>query len=206
MQSIVQTIGAVNFPAFMGERVYMREFTKEKGLPQDLKRWQPTVDAMLDGVDTDGPIFIMIDQKIVEPNTTHRRPGMHLDGYWNAAKQRHGGVPRPGHITDLQAAQTMGYWDRPWNAPKPGEISLCPEALILASDVIGCRALLGEWEGEIGEGGDVSHLDLSHMEEFVMQANMAYAGNVSMLHESIPLPVETKRSLVRLSVPGFEVH
>lgn len=202
MQSIVQTIGAVNFPAFLAERVYMREFTKAKGLPNDLKRWQPTVDQMLDGVDTDGPIFIMIDQKIVEPNTTHRRPGMHLDGYWNAAKQRHSG----GHITDLHAAQEMSMWDRPWNAPRPGEISLRPEALILASDVVACRALLGEWEGEIGEGGDVSHLDLSHMDEFIMQANIAYAGNVTMLHESIPVPVQTKRSLVRLSVPGFEVH
>lgn len=205
MKSIVQTIGAVSFPAFMAERVYMREFTKAKGLPSDLKRWQPTVDQMLDGVDTDGPIYIMVDQKIVEPNGTHRRPGMHLDGYWNAAAGRH---QRPGgHITDLHNLQASAWENqKPWNAIlKPGQ-TLPHEALILASDVVGCRALLGEWEGVIGEGGDVSHLDLSHMDEFVMQANIAYAGNVTMLHESIALPVGAQRSLVRLSVPGFEVH
>lgn len=197
MQSIVQTVGAVSFPAFLAERVYMREFTKKDGLPSDLKRWQPTVDAMLEGVENDGPIYIMIDQKIVGGQTSHRRPGIHIDGYWNAQGRRH---DQPGHITNFAS-----MWDRPWNAPKPGEI-IPHEALILASDVSGCRALVGEWEGVIGEGGDCSHLDLSHLQEIIMQPNIAYAGNVTMLHESIVLPVETKRTLVRLSVPGHAVN
>lgn len=31
----------------------------------------------------------------------------------------------------------------------------------------------------------------------------AYAGNVSMLHESMPLPTDTLRTLVRINVPGW---
>jgi hypothetical protein len=54
MQSIVQERGRVVFPEHAGERVYMREIFKRKGLPPDLRRWQQTVDAMLEGVETDG--------------------------------------------------------------------------------------------------------------------------------------------------------
>ncbi len=82
MQSIVQQRGKVEFPQFMGERHHMRPFFKADGLPQDLARWQPTVDAMLDGIDTDGPVYIMIDEGKVEAGKCHRRPRMHLDGFW----------------------------------------------------------------------------------------------------------------------------
>lgn len=190
-QSIVQQRGSVPFPAFTGERVYMREFRKADGLPIDLRRWQPTVDAMLQGIDTDTPIYIMIDQGRVMAGSSHRRPGVHLDGYWVPAIRAHSG--RGGHVT--------GEWDtgRRW---KQCDFSQ-PEALILASDVVACRAYEGVWEGECGEGGDCSHIDTSHMRKVLMQSGVAYAGNVTMLHESLPLMAETTRTLVRLSVPNW---
>lgn len=63
-QSIVRSGLSVTFPAFMAERVYMEEFTKQDGLPEHLSRWQNTVDTMLTGVDTDGPIYLMVDQAV----------------------------------------------------------------------------------------------------------------------------------------------
>lgn len=45
----------VLFPSFSGERIYMREFSQVAGVPADLRRWQDTVDAMLDGIRVDGP-------------------------------------------------------------------------------------------------------------------------------------------------------
>lgn len=54
--SKVQRLGRVPFPAFTGERVYMQCFTKAVGLPSNLARWRATVDAMLIGVDCEGPI------------------------------------------------------------------------------------------------------------------------------------------------------
>ena len=94
LNSIVQQRGAVTFPAHTGERVYMREFRKSTGLPAHLSRWQSTIDAMLDGVDTDGPIYLMIDQGVVKATSSHRRPGLHIDGYWNPAISAHGGGGR----------------------------------------------------------------------------------------------------------------
>ena len=194
MKNLSQVIelGAVQFPAFLAERVYMREFRLETGLPEDLRRWQGTVDQMLAGVDTDSPIYLMIDQGVVKANTSHRRPGAHIDGYWIAAKQRHGGSG--GHV---------GRWDSPgqqWNSCSFDKA----EALILASDVSASRALVGSFEGFPGEGGDCSLLDLSNLAEVRLKAGIAYAGNVTMVHESLPVLQDTTRTLVRLSVPGWD--
>lgn len=189
--SEVQKLNTVSFPEFTGERVYMEKFYKQDGLPNHLSRWQPTVDQMLDSVDTDQPIFIMIDQGIVKPNTSHRRPGPHIDGYWIEELQAHGSTG--GH------RMHKGPWDTsPWNHVNFSD----PESIILASDVVGCKAYTGQWEGDIGEGGDLSHLDLTDLLNFPMHSHVAYKGNVTFIHESIPVPIETQRTLVRLNLKG----
>lgn len=200
MESIIQKRSQVTFPQHTGERVYMREFFKRNGLPVDLERWQPTVDAMLDGVDTDGPIYLMIDQGFVRARNLHRRPGIHIDGYWVPSIQSHrGGGHRGGHIS------ASGEWDN--DGPKWITDSSAtywpPEALILASDVRACRAFAGEWDGVPNEGGDCTHIDTSGMQEIILDAGFTYAGNVTMLHESLPVPVDCLRTLVRLNVPGW---
>lgn len=203
MQSIVQQRGTVTFPTHTGERIYMREFTKRFGLPADIFRWQETVDAMLDGIDVDGPIYLMVDQGYVRGGKTHRRPGMHIDGYWvPAIHAHHNPVPhhsvtpsrRDGmHIHAGSHDHGRHIHDRNWPI----------EAIILASDVSACRAVTGVWDGVIGEGGDCSHIDVSGMSEVVMQAGNSYAGNVTMLHESLPIAHDCLRTVVRLNVPGW---
>lgn len=192
MWSIAEKRQAVSFPEFLGERVYMREFRKRDGLPSDLKRWQKTVDAMLDGIDVDGPIYLMVDQGIVRSGNTHRRPGLHIDGYWNPGVFAHGGRP-PGH----------GHVPTPDRPRHIHAMDWHPEALILASDVSACRAMVGQFEGVPADGGDCSHIDVSGMDEIRFQSGYAYAGNVTMLHESMPIPYDCARTLVRLNVPGW---
>lgn len=194
LTSTLQERGAVHFPENTGERVYMREFTKTGGLPFDLRRWQPTVDAMLAGVDAVGPVFIMIDQGLVRAGTPQRRPGLHIDGYWVPSLQAHGGGGG-GHVGCASGWDTGNRW-------KQCDFS-APEALILASDVSASRALVGDYTGEPGEGGDFSHLGTAGLCEIKLQAGRVYAGNVTMLHESLPVERDTLRTLVRLSVPGW---
>lgn len=177
--SSVQQRGRVAFPVFQGERIYMREFTKAAGLPADIARWQSTVDAMLDGVDTDGPIFIMVDQGGVRANTTQRRPGLHVDGYWNPAIYAHG-----------HGGQRIG--------------SVESEAIILASDMLGCAAYVGEYEGEPGSGGDCTHIDADGLTRVEMEPGRVWAGDaLRMLHEAIPVERDCVRTVVRLNVPGW---
>lgn len=208
--STCSVIGNVVFPEFTGERVYMRKFNKKNGLPQDLKRWQPTVDAMLDGVDATGDIFIMIDQGFVRGNTTHRREGLHIDGYWHEISNGHHGhrlTPIAGKHTG--EGESSGR-HRPYCKNINGHGGLhagwenqdfsLPEDLILASNISACRALIGEYECVFKQGGDASHINTQHMTEIMLKENIAYKGNVTMLHESLPIKYDCYRTLVRLNV------
>lgn len=246
-QSIVQQRGDVSFPAFMGERVHMQKFYKEDGLPEALKRWQPTVDGLLEGIDTDLPIYLMIDQANVKAGLPHRRPGLHVDGYWNEgdgwgsdywnpsksahgghrAIRAHSGRPIRGHIpampspgthkpfgggshTSIQVPSGRGHSGShsviqrhsagsSWDSPDFSS----PEGIILASNVTAARAYRGLWEGNIGDGGDCSRVDVSNLIEVPMEAGKVYAGNVAMLHESLPVQQDCQRTVVRLNVPGW---
>lgn len=261
-KSTCEALGAVSFPEFTGERIYMEKFFKDKGLPEHLKRWQPTIDQMLEKIDIDEPMYLMVDQRVVEPNTTHRRPGVHIDGYWidhelygKGIKGRHDSGHRPylnavdaenPYITDHHGniigrnpncpktpiTDTHGNI-RGWNDPREeipdydshGNIrgwkkndkrmdSLIisndwskadfeePESLLLASDYASCKGYLGDWSGEIRKGGDCSLVDLSNLTEIILQPNQTYRGNVSFLHESLPINVKTQRTLVRINLKG----
>lgn len=177
--SSVQQRGAVRFPAFIGERIYMREFTKAAGLPADIARWQPTVDAMLDGVETEGRIFLMVDQAVVREQATHRRPGLHVDGHWNPALYAYG-----------HGGSSIGNTES--------------ETLILASDKLGCAAYVGAYAGEPGSGGDCSHIDASGLLRVEMEPGRVWAGDtLRMLHEAVPVERDCMRTVVRLNVLGW---
>lgn len=196
MLSIVEKRNQVTFPAHTGERVYMQPFTKRDGLPKSLRRWQLTVDQMLEGIDTDGPIYLMVDQKRVSAGAPHRRPGIHVDGNWHPSIQAHGHPRPPGHIH-------AGTWDNPGDG-RWKHHSYSPEAIVLASSAFGARAYAGEFGCKIGPGGECSELDLSRLMAVDMDPFCAWVGNVTMLHESLPVPRDTVRTVVRLNVPGWE--
>lgn len=188
MLSAIEKRGRVSFPAWTGERVYMRQFTKKSGLPRHLKRWDETVDQMLEGIDSDDKIFIMIDQSVVQAGTPHRRPGIHVDGVWNAESGWDNGGRWNG--VGSHGGHVIGSEDR--------------QGIVLASSVQGCAAYSGEIDGHPKDGGDCSHLDVSSLTRVELDPYVTYAGDsLTMLHESIPLPKTERRTLVRLNVQGW---
>lgn len=227
--------GDVNFPTFKGERIYMREFFKKDGLPKDISRWQSTVDQMLVDVETDGPIYLMVDEKFVKANSYHRRPGIHIDGYWNPGIQSchgsnnvntHHSIPQRGpqhsghsSIKDIVRHGTHGYGRHHGihssieNMIRHGHLEdnwetasfKTDEAIILASNVSASRGFEGIFQGPIGDMGKCEHLDIRDMKEVIMDANKVYVGNVTFLHETTMVKQDCYRSLVRLNVPGFKV-
>lgn len=197
MQSIIKERSPVTFPRFIGERVYMRPFFQSEDLPSDLLRWQLTVDAMLDGVATDGPIYLMIDQGAVGAGIPHRRPGVHIDGYWEP-NAKGDWNDQGGRWNDIGAHSIPGE--------HIAEGSLMEEAILLASTVAGCQGYVGSWHGLVGKGGDCSHIDLTGLTKVKFKPNQCYAGNVTALHESLPVPHDCLRTLVRLNVPGHVVR
>ena len=199
MLSNVEQRGHVPFPRFTGERVYMLPFLKRNGLPDHLERWQPTVDAMLNGVDTEDTIYLMIDQSVCVPGRPTRRGGVHIDGVWE-----YGAHGTPGH-----RGPTEPRWKTPGHRLVMGHNTHRhnggpSQAIMLASDVVGCRAYIGEYNAPCKEGGDYSHIDTKPLRAFDMAANIAYAGDaMQFLHESLPQPTEGLRSVVRLNVNGW---
>ncbi len=181
MKSEIREIGKIVFPENIGERIYMLPFTKQQGLPESAKRWQSTVDQMLVGVETDGPIYLMIDQGFVKAGNSHRRPGLHIDGNWIEENRCHGGGGGSHHHRGPD---------------------MTDELIILASDVIGCRAYAGDFTGLPGENGDCYHIVIDGLEKIDLSPYKVYAGNVSMLHESIPVDIDCMRTMIRLNVPG----
>lgn len=252
-ESKVQAQGQVSFPDFQGERVYMLPFYQKEGLPENLKRWQDTVDQMLAGLSTDEVIYLMIDQGFVKSGRSHRRPGLHIDGYWNPARDHegHGGKSslvgvhgshkssslvlgsHGGHRSNtylgshgngghgskqnkgshgsggheskaFKGTHGSGHGDgEDGKAPWETASFKAPEALILASNITAARGFNGSFDGPIKHMGDCSHVDTNGLEEVVMEAGRAYLGNITFLHESLPLQKDCFRTLVRLNVPGL---
>jgi hypothetical protein len=62
-----------------------------------------------------------------------------------------------------------------------------PEAILLASNVQAARGFVGDFDAAPGHGGDCSHFDPSALIEVPMEAGRVYAGNVTMLHYSLPV-------------------
>lgn len=183
-----QSPGRVPFPAYAAERVYMHEFTKAAGLPPSMSRWQDTVDAMLGGVSAPGPVYLMIDQSKVDAASVHRRPGVHIDGCWNAPKQQWEDEPKWNTV----GASGHGH---DWSLRHGSDL------LVLASDVLGCAGYAGVAIGSPGAGGDCSHIDLSAMQRIEFEPGRAYSGDaLTMMHESIPLSRRALRTVVRLNV------
>lgn len=182
----------VTFPDFTGERVYMVPFTVADGLPKHLARWQATVDAMLRGIDARGLVYLMIDQAEIRRGDFHRRPGLHVDNYWNPGSVDHGGPPPPPLHGPIPAPPTHSG-----HGPKYGS-----ELLIIASDILGCEALVGRWSGECDGHGDCSHVKRDGLRVVPMLPGLAWIGETgSLLHEALPLARDAQRTVVRLNVP-----
>ncbi len=207
-KSFVETRGEVSFPEFANERVYMEPFWQDRGLPLHLARWQKTVDQMLVGIQTSEPIYLMVDQSVVERGEPHRRPGVHIDGYWWSGERMHGAVfpggrhgapPPPRFPVHRASAPAAPIVIEDWHKADFVE----PEAILLASDIEASRAFRGDYSGLIGPGGDCSRIGLDDLEIVSLTPNRVHAGNVSFLHESLPVAQRCARTLVRLNVPGW---
>jgi hypothetical protein len=176
----------------------MVPFKKHTGLPTHLAHWQATVDDMLSGIAWEGTIYLMIDQGKVGAGETHRRPGLHIDGYWVPAKGKHGSHKSGPSIYGAHVTEPFTKFMN--NDDWGGAAFEQSEDIILASNVQAVRGFSGKFNGPVGTGGDCVHVDTSGMDEIILQAGVAYRGNVTFLHESLPVKSDCLRTVVRLNL------
>lgn len=198
INSVGKITGTVEFPQFSGTRIYMAPITKENfrdGIPE---QYHLTLGAMLDQVPQIGmkdQIFVTIDEKHLMPNTQHRRGGAHIDGNfifdW-------GGGDRGGWMSGVSAGRQLSARNHKLQyGSKRGGI-------LMASNYSACQVWVGDIEGSPEQGGDVSHLDLSGMESFMLPAGQVLLGNSSMIHQGHTVQQEVNRQLIRVTMnPEF---
>lgn len=168
--------GPVQFPEWRGERHYMVPFTPRVGPLGEVERFAGSVRQMLAGMayDPDRECYLMVDEQTVEPGAFHRRPGLHVDGYWHPSFSCHGGGGGGGHgYTPPHHSQRPTHLPTPTPTPREPYVPIHPvptwrivpvppapppapplphpwklagEALVLASSYSSARALIGEYE------------------------------------------------------------
>lgn len=73
--------------------------------------------------------------------------------------------------------------------------------IILASNFEACTGWIGNFEGDIGVGGDCSKVELTHG-EFTLKKDTVYYGNNHFIHESLPMSDDIHRVLARITLPS----
>jgi len=71
--------------------------------------------------------------------------------------------------------------------------------MLLVSNYIGCKAFNGTYNGEFGEGGDCSNIDLSSLKSEIMNPNDVYFLNALAIHEPLIIKEKINRSLIRIN-------
>jgi hypothetical protein len=211
----------IEFPEFSGVRVMMLPVVlgDESSLPSDIlaKVWHEPVSLLAEIAigkmpDIAGFVgYLTIDEAVVKPGLTHRRPGLHTDGYaeftndtitlggwsggpWAAPKREKLPKPQP----EEPPKRHRGGWSGgPWSAS--GSLGM-----LSASSIIGCEAFDQTFEGVSGSNGDCSHLieQLDPTSKVVLEPGRVYAMDGDTVHRSLRHMERTARQFVRLSMPS----
>lgn len=140
---------------------------------------------------TSGIAHMTVDEKIVAPGMSQRRPKPHVDGVFMPDRPHRNG-------------QTMGDWggggggwNHSCNNIGIGDVRRMP--VIVAASAIGCRVWRGMFDAIPGDDGDLSHLVLGDGE--VVPANTGYLLSADCVHESMIQHKPTRRTFLRIALP-----
>lgn len=118
--------------------------------------------------------YLTIDEQELSPNTTLRRAGKHVDGYYHGRCGAWGGG---------------GGWGSVGNG------------MLTVSSTAHCMAYPGLIAGIPGDEGECDHLVMPN-DGYLFKENTVYWVDGACVHESLPVAEQIKRQFVRLSMPN----
>jgi hypothetical protein len=147
-------------------------------------------------------VYLTVDQKKVPANKTHRRCGLHVDGYPH--------TKRDGELINFSGIWAAnahgGTWGGGggWGSNNQNLYWWSGNGLLTISSVEGCMAWNKDFRGEPKVEGDCEHLREQCQEKdgILLKANTLYWMNPGCIHESLPMKEDTVRTFVRLSLPS----
>jgi hypothetical protein len=183
----------VNLP-HLGRQHYMHTFDLARPVMRDgYQDYAPIVQALCAaaGAHT-GMAHMTVDEKIVQPGMSQRRPGPHVDGCFvpSAGTWGHGGG---------------GGWLHTCNDIQRGPLGRMP--VIVAASAPGCRVWRGRFKGQPKSDGDLSHISDQLGEGEVLPANVGYLLSGDCVHESMVFTEATRRTFLRIALPiDYRIH
>lgn len=181
LESDYRELRHVIFPRYKARQIYMHSFnTRDPHMPQGLEDYMPVVAGLLDAAQVkDKDVHVTIDEKIIQPGMSQRRPGPHVDGCFTGQHWGHSG-PGPH-----------------WNHYCNNIPVLKRMAIIIAASVSGCRAWRGTFSGDPKNDGDCSHFVSGQGE--ILSANVGYLLTPDCIHESMTFQKQCQRQFLRIA-------
>ena len=172
------TLGPAVLPPFSHTRILMMPVCLDDlsgTLPPALYAWLPLMRSMrAAGPCRSGTAYLTIDEREVAEGGTHRRPGLHVDGW---------------------ADDGGGSWGGGgWGGREAG-------MLVVASHT-GSVVYPQRFEGVPRQYGDCEHLREQCRSAPPLRAGVVYRLQGMTVHEAIPVHTDARRQFVRLSMPS----
>lgn len=166
----------VKFPEFSGTRIMMMpvQLGSLAGIPENYHQLLIALYSMVESRLLGEIGYLTIDEQQLQAGEYLRRPGKHVDGYYNG---------RSG------AWCGGGQWGSVGNG------------MLIASSTANCRAWLGFYPGEPDNEGSCEHIQLDDNNE-VFEANQVYWVDGACIHETLAMNQDSPRQFIRLSMPN----
>lgn len=205
LESIFFHVAEVPFPNFSGLRILHMPIIlgEEDSIPKDLHGYLPLLEIAASKFPQHAGdvVYFTIDEKKLKTGQTHRRPGLHVDGWHKVKVGEHyigggGGSWGGGGGSWGGASYSVGSYKKTLDNEGTG--------LLTAANKIGCRAWMKTYSGEPEAEGDCEHMRslFPKSKGVLLQPNQLYWLNPLCVHESIPVTEDMDRQFVRISLPS----
>ena len=185
LESCCEELGSVVIPVNQGRQKYMHTFdTDTYRMAEGFEDYEPVVRALLHDAGFQGVAHMTVDEKVVMPGMSQRRPGAHVDGRFMAEAQNWSHPPGPGPL-----------WAHYCNRVPVDRMSV-----IVASDVPGCIVYEGKFDGFPKNDGDLEHIREQLGDGKLLPANVGFRLSPDCVHESMIFQESTARVFLRVAL------
>ena len=184
LNSTYANLGPVTLPVWQGRQKYMHTFDPQSPkMAEGFEDYLAPVALLCQATQglTNSPIHeahMTVDEKIVQPGMSQRRPGAHVDGRW---------LPE------------TCKWARPTWAHHFNNVPVERMSIIVTASVPGCIVYDGSFQGEPASDGDLEHIRDQLGPGYLLPANQGYLLSPDCVHESMVFDAPTKRTFLRIA-------
>ena len=179
LHSYVEDLGPISLPPWQGRQKLGHVFHPYKAsITPEYESYLDIVNylCLLRKITT--TIYMTIDESIVEPGQTQRRPEIHIDGCWIPEQYK--------SVTVLHDSQTVF-----------NNIKRMP--FIVCVNEFPCRVFEGDYDIPAQYHGNYDKFESILGSWRILEPNRAYYFSADCLHQSVPVPRKSHRSFFRIA-------